>query len=251
MKKEEMAFEIVKLFKVLLIIIFYLEIKNGFFKGFFKTLKKVIWDYKWIIGFYFGLVALVMFYIDEPVVRFWQTKAFQNKLFYYPGLIGNLIGDGDYLYSFLIVVILVAKIHNKEALRKKFSLALTTSVTVGIVNTAIKLILTRKRPDIYAPNPFRYESYSLNMAENFKLLKGDHSMPSGHVAVAVAAFLTLAMLTKNKKLRYLYVIPPMITVFARVYFSKHWVSDTAVSILLGTVFSVVIYRLYNDHKEAI
>lgn len=249
--KEQMIFEIAKFFKILLLVIFILEIKNGFFKGFFTTLKKVLNDYKWVISIYFIFVIFVMFFIDAPVVRFWQTKAFQNKIFYYFGLIGNILGDGDYLFSFLVVVILAAKLYNKEAIRKRFSLALTSALVVGIVNTMIKLLLTRNRPEIYTPNPFKYASYSLNMASNLKLLKGDHSMPSGHTAVAVAAFFTLALLTKNKPLKILFFILPFITAFARTYFSKHWVSDVSVSILLAGVFSIVIYRVYKNHQEII
>ena len=249
--KEQMVFEIVKFFKLLLLVIFIMEIKNGFFKGIWTTFKKVVVDYKWVIMVYSVFVVLIMFFIDASVVRFWQTKAFQNKIFYYFGLVGNLLGDGDYLFSFLITVIVIAKLYNRDRIRKIFSLALTSAVTVGIINTAIKLITTRKRPDIYDPNPFRYESYSFNIAENFKLLKGDHSMPSGHVAVSVAAFFTLGCLTKNKVLKVVCFILPLITAFARTYFSKHWVSDAAVSILLAGVFSIVIYRLYKDHHEII
>lgn len=249
--KEQIVFEIVKFFKLLLLVIFIMEIKNGFFKGLWATLKKVVLDYKWVITVYAGFVVFIMFFIDAPVVRFWQTKAFQNKIFYYFGLVGNLLGDGDYLFSFLVTVIVIAKLYNRERIRKMFSLALTSSVTVGIINTFIKLVTTRKRPDIYDPNPFRYESYSFNMAENFKLLKGDHSMPSGHVAVSVAAFFTLGFLTKNRVLRVICFILPLITVFARTYFSKHWVSDAAVSVLLAGLFSIAIYRLYKDHNETI
>ena len=116
--KEQIVFEIVKFFKLLLLVIFIMEIKNGFFKGLWATLKKVLLDYKWVISAYAGFVVFIMFFIDAPVVRFWQTKAFQNKIFYYFGLVGNLLGDGDYLFSFLVTVIVIAKLYNREKNKK-------------------------------------------------------------------------------------------------------------------------------------
>ena len=80
--KEEWSFEIVKLFKVLLFIIFIKEIRVGYFKGFCSSLKSVLKEYKWIIFFYLAAVLLIMKFIDEPVVNFWQTKYFQKRYFY-------------------------------------------------------------------------------------------------------------------------------------------------------------------------
>lgn len=248
---EEISFDIVVLFKFLLFIIFVKEIKNGFFKGFWKELKEVIKDSKWLIAIYPVLVFLLMYYVDEKVVRFWQTKAFQLKRFYYPGIIGNLLGNGEYVYSLLIVIILIGKIFNKEEIRKKFSLAMTTSIISGVLNSFIKILVRRNRPAIYWPNAFDYNPYSLSLLENFKATRDGYAMPSGHVTISAAAFITLALLTKNKFLKALYLILPLITAFGRTYFSKHWVSDTAVSILIGIIFSQVIYRLYNYHKESI
>lgn len=243
--KEEWSFEIVKLFKVLLFIIFVKEIRVGYFKGFWNTLKKVFKEYRVIILFYLLAVLLIMKFIDEPVVNFWQTKYFQKLYFYYPGIIGNLLGNGEYLYSFLIVVILVSKLFKKEELRKKYSLALTTSVFVGIVNSGIKFIFLRDRPPVYdIPNSFSFNTYTLNLKENLNILKSDYSMPSGHTSVATAAFFTLAILEKNRFLKVIYAILPFITAYARVYFTKHWTSDVSLSILLGTLFAVTVYRVH-------
>lgn len=249
--KEELGFEIVKLFKILLVVIFYLEIKKGFFKGFWKTLKNVLNDNKWFISFYLVLVLLIMIFVDEPVVRFWQTKAFQMKRFYYPGVLGNLLGNGEYIYSAFIVIILIAKIFNKENIRKNFSLALTTSVVSGMVNSMIKVIFRRNRPEIYVPDSFDYKGYLMNFSENLKNIRGDYSLPSGHTTVSAAAFITLALFTKNKKLKFIYFTLPLITAFGRTYFSKHWVSDVSISILIGAIFSLVIFRLYYEHKESV
>ena len=249
--EEKIGFDIAILFKLILLIIFIKEIKNGFFKGFWKTIKEVIKDFRWIIAFYLTFVFLIMLYVDAEVVSFWQTKAFQMKRFYYPGVLGNHLGNGEYIYSILTVVILVAKIFGKEEIRRKFSLALTTSIVSGMLNSFIKIIVRRERPDIYGPSVFKYRGYLFSLEDNIKYIRGDYSMPSGHTTVSAAAFITLGILTKNKFLKGLYFTLPLITAFGRTYFSKHWVSDVSVSILVGIIFSHVIYRLYNVHKESI
>lgn len=249
--KEILNFDIAILFKLLFLVIFVNEVKNGFFKDFWKTLGEVIKDFKWIIIFYLICVFLVMLYLDARVVSYWQTKAFQMKRFYYPGILGNLLGNGEYIYSFFTVVILVSKIYGKEELRKKFSLALTTSIISGALNSFIKILIRRERPDIYSPLVFKYRGYSFSLEENIKYIRGDYSMPSGHTTVSAAAFITLAMLTKNKVLKVFYLMMPIITAFGRTYFSKHWLSDVSVSVLIGLLFSHVVYRLYNVNKESV
>lgn len=236
--KEEWSFEIVKLFKVLLFIIFIKEIRVGYFKGFCSSLKSVLKEYKWIIFFYLATVLLIMKFIDEPVVNFWQTKYFQKRYFYYPGITGNLLGNGEYLYSGLIVVILIAKIFKKNDLSKRFSLAMVTSVIGGLTNSFFKAVFKRVRPPVYdIPHAFNFK----NITDK---LDGDYSMPSGHASVAAAAFFTLAITEKNKFLKIIYCILPFITAYARVYFTKHWTSDVSLSILLGFIFSNVVYRTH-------
>ncbi len=249
--EEKIGFDIAILFKLILLIIFIKEIKNGFFKGFWKAIKEVIKDFRWIIAFYLTFVFLIMLYVDVKVVSFWQTKAFQMKRFYYPGILGNLLGNGEYIYSFLTVVILVAKIFGKEEIRKKFSLAMTTSIISGILNSFIKIVVRRNRPEIYAPDSFDFSPYSLSILDNIEATRDGYAMPSGHATVSAAAFITLGILTKNKYLKGLYFTLPLITAFGRTYFSKHWASDVSVSILIGIIFSQVVYRLYNVHKESI
>lgn len=248
--KESLQFNILKLFNILLVIIFVKELRSGIFIGFWKKLKEVFKEYRWLIAFYSIMVVLVMFFIDKPVVEFWQTSAFQKRYFYYPGVIGNLIGNGKYLYSFLIVVILASKVFNKEEVRKKFAIALSTSVIAGLINTLIKTIFRRQRPDIYEPKPFKYKGYMMDFNENIKAIKGDYSLPSGHTMIAVTTFIFLFLSTKNKRLKVLYLILPFITAYGRTYFSKHWVSDVSISFLLGTIFAVTAYRL-NYRKNGI
>lgn len=247
--KEELSFDIVKLFKLLLVIIFIKELRAGFFRGFLKSVKDVLVEYKGILVFYLIFILGLMFFVDKPVVEFWQTKAFQMKKFYYPGVLGNLLGNGDYIYSFMIVVILVSKIFKNETLAKKYSLAMTASIVAGILNSFIKIVFRRDRPDIYEPRPFKYTGYNFSFSENIKHMRGDYSLPSGHTTVSAVGFITLALLTKNKFLKVVYLIIPIITAYGRTYFSKHWVSDTAISILIGIIFANVVLKLYNSSKR--
>ena len=241
--KEEWSFKIVNLFKALLVVILIKEIRAGYFKGFGKGLKNLFKEYKWIFLFYLVMVFLVMKFIDEPVVNFWQTKYFQKRYFYYPGIIGNLLGNGKYLYSGLITVILVAKIFKNYELSKRFSLAMVTSVIGGLTNSFFKAVFKRVRPPVYdVPNSFNFASIK-------DKLGGDYSMPSGHASVAAAAFFTLAAMEKNIFLKIIYIILPFITAYARVYFTKHWTSDVSVSLLLGFIFAVTVSRLH--YKKSI
>ena len=142
-------------------------------------------------------------------------------------------------------MVLVAKLFKKTELSRKFSLALTTSVFVGIVNSGIKFVCLRDRPPVHdVPNSFSFNSYTLSLKENFDILKSDYSKPSGHTSVAAAAFFTLALMEKNRILKIIYCILPFITAYARVYFTKHWTSDVSLSILLGFIFSNVVYRTH-------
>ena len=70
---------------------------------------------------------------------------------------------------------------------------------------------------------------------------GQNSFPSGHSTSAFAVFTCLALLSKNKSLKILFVIIALTAAFSRTYLSQHWLVDITIGSIIGTIAAVLFY----------
>lgn len=139
--------------------------------------------------------------------------------------IGGPIG----IASVCALVFLIPKLRNKVGI--PVSLAVTTSF---ILNTILKLLFARQRPDI-----LRLVSET------------SYSFPSGHAMVNMSLYAILSIyaykLIKNKKVKWGSIISMSLLIaiigFTRIYLGVHYAGDIIGGWLLGFAVSVIIYAI--------
>ncbi|GAB4258914.1 MAG: phosphatase PAP2 family protein [Vicingaceae bacterium] len=72
-----------------------------------------------------------------------------------------------------------------------------------------------------------------------------YSFPSGHTTAAFAMFTAMALCTKNKLLKLLYLFLAFITGYSRIYLSQHFLQDVVAGALIGLMAAVVVFKIFN------
>jgi membrane-associated phospholipid phosphatase len=78
-----------------------------------------------------------------------------------------------------------------------------------------------------------------------------NSFPSGHTTAAFATFFCLALIMKNRTLKFLMFVIALIVGISRVYLSQHFLSDVYVGSLIGTFTSFFVYVFLSERMETI
>lgn len=235
------------IFAVTLIII----IKRGYYNG---ILKNIIFDlrynYKLVIVLFTVLLGIILF-IDEPVATYLRNlKLHKILILEITSKLGNTFGNGNFLYSYFIVVIVIGVLLKKNI--KILMIALASSAFAGIFVMLLKFLITRERPAV-SFDSLHFFAYQAAISKN-ELLKFNYtSMPSGHTITIVAAVVPLILFYKNKMVRALLVFLSFTTMFNRIYSSAHWMSDVYTSIAIGILVGINIYSLNieKDRKNSI
>ena len=147
----------------------------------------------------------------------------------------TFFGDGT-MIAILFIALLFVKYRFAFAFLAE---SLTTSLFVNIFK---KVILH----DIYRPSKYfeLYETYQLHFVEGVKLYSLQ-SFPSGHTGTAFNVFLTMAILTKNNGLKFLFLIAALLVAYSRVYLSQHFLIDITAGSVIGIVF-ILLFRIWFD-----
>lgn len=138
--------------------------------------------------------------------------------------IGEKIGNGEYLIPLLTALTYSSYILNLNKVGDALREALISGALSGIIADVIKVGTARGRPRV---------SERLSWFNYDKGLDSDYwSFPSGHVALAAGAFLSLYLRVRGP-VKALFLIPPLLTALSRVMTFSHWPSDVIASLILG------------------
>ncbi len=83
--------------------------------------------------------------------------------------------------------------------------------------------------------------YALHLVDGV-VMHAYNSFPSGHSATAFGIFVLLISLTKNRGLKFLWLMVALLTAFSRVYLSQHFMADILAGSLMGTF--VMFFTVY-------
>ena len=76
-----------------------------------------------------------------------------------------------------------------------------------------------------------------------------NSFPSGHSTCAFSLYFALALLVKDKFLKFAFFLTALLAGYSRVYLSQHFFEDVYVGSIIGvSVSGLVFYCLNKDHK---
>ena len=114
-----------------------------------------------------------------------------------------------------------------------------SNILAGLVSQLLKRLVF---PAVLRPSAFFEGKYNLHIIEGVDL-HSSFSFPSGHAATAFSVFFGLAVLTKNKLLKFCCLILAMLVSFSRVYISQHFLIDIWAGSFIGIVTCFVFYFL--------
>ena len=143
---------------------------------------------------------------------------------------GNVLGDGRYVLPALAAGYVAGRLGHapgvsRAALRSAEALALA-----GGVSTVIKQVGGRERPGGKAD------------ADDFHVLGGGESLPSGHTTVAFAVATTLANEIPNRVADVALYAAAGLAGFSRLNDDKHWASDVLIGALIGHLAGTWVTR---------
>lgn len=225
-----------------------------FFKTLFKNLfsknstaailKQCVNNLKtyWILTLSIVAFTLIsIFFFDKNITEFIITQKGDVALFF-SGL-GYILGQMHYPLLATIVLGLFFSFKNIKDKAIVMLAAIHAMIFAGIFVQIPKYLFGRARP---------FHGYEeLSWFNNYRLFGSGFfsykymSMPSGDTITIAATMIVFALYTKNRLLKTIFFLTPLITVFTRVHISKHWLSDTLIGLSLGFLIGKSIYEYYN------
>jgi len=74
-----------------------------------------------------------------------------------------------------------------------------------------------------------------------------NSFPSGHAATAFGIFVMLISITKNRTLKFLWLVIALLTAYSRIYLSQHFMVDILAGSLTGAIVMFLTVYYFNRY----
>jgi membrane-associated phospholipid phosphatase len=185
-------------------------------------------------------------FLDKRVTLFLNLRENESGLLIFLSHLGNIIGDGKYLFSILTTGALVSLLLKNTKIKNLFYLSLCSSLILSALNFVFKAICHRQRPHTEY-NPYLFFAFKKAFVEGKLFTNTYGSLPSGHTISLTGACIIFALYFKNIYFKAFFLILPFLTGVARICTRKHWLSDILISYVIGALFAVSIYK-YNSSK---
>lgn len=143
------------------------------------------------------------------------------------------VGDGAFFIA--VCLLLLAFVNWRVGLMAFASFALSS-----LVSEFLKKVIFNG-----SPRPLKYFEHS---TFQYHVIEGldvhsYNSFPSGHTTTAFAMFGLLAFLDQKKSRGWAWLLLGLLAGYSRVYLFQHFVEDVFAGSLVGTLSSILIYRL--------
>ncbi|MEZ5013844.1 MAG: phosphatase PAP2 family protein [Chitinophagales bacterium] len=135
------------------------------------------------------------------------------------------LGDGWTITIFCVVLLFIS-------FRKAFMVSIV-SIFSALCISVIKNLVQEPRPSMY------FRDMPMHYIEGLQLYHG-MSFPSGHTAGACTFFFILAILSKKKSWKFLWLLPPLLVAVSRVYLLQHFLIDVWAGLLFGMIFTILL-----------
>lgn len=147
------------------------------------------------------------------------------------------LGDGFFAFAFLTSYILF--FHIRRGIIITVILLLVSGVT-QILKHVVFPISPR-------PSVFLKDVPGLHYVPGLEI-HTSNSFPSGHTTQAFCVFFLLSLYVSNKRWQYLFFTLALLTGISRVYLLQHFVIDTYVGAIIGTIGSFLLAVFFNKNN---
>ena len=184
-----------------------------------------------------GIAAPLLFLADEPVRDYFQANKgkWGDRIF----LATNQLGEIYNNLGLAGVLYIGGAAARDDKIRKTGLYLIESTLVTTLSISAVKSIFGRSRPYLNEGN----------MKFNFFQFDDSHlSFPSGHSGLAFS-MATIISHQINKTPAYIisYTLAGM-TMMSRIYYDKHWLSDTFLGAVMGTASGLLVLYL-NEEDE--
>jgi len=205
-----------------------------------KNIVKNLKIYYLLSIFVFVLAIFSIFYMDDKITAYIITLKNSVALFF--SSLGYILGQFQYVFLLNLILYFVFFKKQKKEKQKLVLASMHAMFFSGIFVQIPKYFIGRLRP-------IRgYDSFS--WFNNYKLFGSSFfshynmSMPSGDTITISAAVIVFALYYKNVYVKVFFLLIPLITIFTRIYLSKHWFSDALIGLFLGYLIGKSVYEFY-------
>ena len=202
----------------------------------------------------FGAGVIGLSFVDEPVSKFFVGLSGRNKPV---SSASHFITSFGGLYEVYTIAALTTYgfVFKNEKIKSTAFLATQAYITAGAIETLLKYLTSRQRPDYINPTSNTEPSEPIFHGPFYKFSKqatgtSNSSFPSGHTTAVFAAATVYAMEYRHH---------PWIPVFAysfatavgisRMTESKHWPTDVLVGAALGILSGRQVVNNYHRYMK--
>ncbi len=151
-----------------------------------------------------------------------QTDLFFKYLTY--------VGDGLFYVAIILVLLFV-----------QYRYALVALLSFVLTSLVAQLLKRLVFTDYY--RPWRFYEHSTTV--KLRLIEGvqmysNNSFPSGHATTVFSIACLLALIVRQKKWSYLFLMMACLTAYSRVYLSEHFVRDVYAGSLIGVFLTLLM-----------
>lgn len=244
-----LEFDTIYFMYILMFFIVVFMVKEKYFKGIINKIWETFKNNKKNVLISLGLMVLIIVFFDKKVAVYFSKNGHTDGILYGIVKIGNSLGNGKYLFSIVVVIGMFFKLLEKEKIVNLFYISIGSGLIASLINPVLKVVFYRQRP---------YENFNPNLIFAFKRAREEgrfftdiydssyYSMPSGHTITVTSVLVVFALHIKNRYIKTLIFILPLLTGISRIYVNKHWVSDVLTAYVLGILIAVSFYNLNKD-----
>lgn len=182
-----------------------------------------------------GIIILSFFAKEE--IHLWTNQQSSPFFDYFFTYITHL-GDG---WIFPVGIILLTFVKWRYVLGLLLTSLITLVLIGGLKNMVYKDV----------PRPVKYfeGKVELRLVDGVKmnLMK---SFPSGHSTAAFAFWGFMALVFKNKKMKFLFFSIAALAAYSRMYLSQHFLEDIVAGSILGLLISFSVFYFCSNWKKA-
>jgi membrane-associated phospholipid phosphatase len=190
--------------------------------------------------FCFLCCGLVLIIANTKASTHLEFNSFHTNFFDFFFRYATNLGNG---YMVVLVTIILLTVSFRSTL-----IVALSNIASGLITQLLKHTLFS---DVVRPKKFFegvHDLYFVPGVDNHLY----NSFPSGHTTCAFSLYFALALLVKNKLLKFVFFLIALMAGYSRIYLSQHFFEDVYVGSLIGvTVTGLLGYYVSNIQKTSL